>query len=99
MGTKYICLSVSPANTSSIHTIIVYIRLSLSLPVYQVRLDWLPLPCIGLIRPNQLSCISSSVGRASASEAECHGFESHPSSSFFIFHGNRDVQVSCIALL
>ena len=22
------------------------------LPVYQVRLDWLPLPCIALIQPN-----------------------------------------------
>ena len=41
--------------------------LSLSLPVYQVRLDWLPLPCIALIRPSQLSCLGSSVGRASAS--------------------------------
>ena len=40
---------------------------SLSLPVYQVRLDWLPLPCIALIRPSQLSCLGSSVGRASAS--------------------------------
>ena len=38
----------------------------LSLPVYQVRLDWLPLPCITLIRPSQLSCLGSSVGRASA---------------------------------
>ena len=25
------------------------LMLSLSLPVYQVRLDWLPLPCIALI--------------------------------------------------
>ena len=41
--------------------------LMLSLPVYQVRLDWLPLPCIALIRPSQLSCLGSSVGRASAS--------------------------------
>ena len=40
---------------------------SSSLPVYQVRLDWLPLPCIALIRPSQLSCLSSSVARASAS--------------------------------
>ena len=31
--------------------------LSLSLPVYQVRLDWLPLPCIASIRPSQLSCL------------------------------------------
>ena len=41
--------------------------LSLSLPVYQVRLDWLTLPCIALIQPSQLSCLGSSVGRASAS--------------------------------
>ena len=27
-----------------------FLMLSLSLPVYQVRLDWLPLPCIALIR-------------------------------------------------
>ena len=40
---------------------------SLSLPVYQVRLDWLPLSCIALIWPNQLSCLSNSVGRASSS--------------------------------
>ena len=39
----------------------------LSLPVYQVRLDWLPLSCMALIRPCQLSCLGSSVGRASAS--------------------------------
>ena len=32
---------------------------------YQVRLVWLPLPCIALIRPSQLGCLSSSVGRAS----------------------------------
>ena len=31
--------------------------LSLSLPVYQVRLDCFPLPCIALIRPSQLSCL------------------------------------------
>ena len=42
-------------------------KLSVSLPVYQVRLDWLPLPCFALIRPNQLGCLGSSVGRASAS--------------------------------
>ena len=35
--------------------------------VYQVRLDWLPLPCIALIWSSQLSCLGSSVGRASAS--------------------------------
>ena len=41
------------------------LMLSLSLLVYQVRLDWLPLPSIALIRPSQLSCLGSSVGRAS----------------------------------
>ena len=40
---------------------------SFSLPVYQVRLDWLPLPCIALIRLSQLSYLGSSVGRASTS--------------------------------
>ena len=35
--------------------------LSYTLPVYQVRLDWLPLPCIAVIRPSQLSCLGSSV--------------------------------------
>ena len=45
----------------------VHVMLSLSLPVYQVRLDWLPLPCIALIWPSQLNCLGSSVGRASAS--------------------------------
>ena len=48
----------------------VMLMLSLSLPVYQVRLDWSPLPCIALIRPSQLSCLGSSVGRASASLVE-----------------------------
>ena len=28
------------------------LMLSGSLPVYQVRLDWLPLTCIALIQPN-----------------------------------------------
>ena len=40
--------------------------LSLSMPVYQVRLEWLPLPCIALIQPSQLSYLGSSVGRASS---------------------------------
>ena len=31
--------------------------LSLRMLVYQVRLNWLPLPCIALIRPSQLSCL------------------------------------------
>ena len=39
--------------------------LSLSWPVYQVRLDWLPSPCIALIHPSQLSCLGNSVSRAS----------------------------------
>ena len=42
----------------------VRMMLSLNLPV---RLDWLPLPCIALIRPSQLSCLGNSVGRASTS--------------------------------
>ena len=40
------------------------VHVSLSLPVYQVRLNCLPLP---LVRPSQLNCLGSSVGRASAS--------------------------------
>ena len=32
-----------------VHAVYVIIMLSLSLPVHQVRLDWLPLPCIALI--------------------------------------------------
>ena len=40
---------------------------SSSLPVYQVRLEWLSLPCIALIRPSQLSCLGSTVARASVS--------------------------------
>ena len=42
------------------------LMLSLSLPVYQVRLEWLRLPCIALIWPSQLICQGSSVGRAFA---------------------------------
>ena len=41
------------------------LMLSLSLPNYQVRLDWLP--WFAMIQPSQLSCLSSPVGRASAS--------------------------------
>ena len=42
------------------------------LPAYQVRLDWLPSPCIAfalycLHSAQQLSCLGSSVGRTSAS--------------------------------
>ena len=48
---------------TSVHSLM----LSWSLPVYQVRLDWLPLPCIASIRLSQLSCLGSSVGSASAS--------------------------------
>ena len=70
------------------------------MPVYQVKLDWLPMPCIALVRPSQLGCLGSSVGRASASLAECCGFESHLSSSFFIFHGKRCSGVLyCLALI
>ena len=39
----------------------------LSLPVNQVRLDFLLLPCTALIRTSQLSCLGSSVHRASSS--------------------------------
>ena len=55
---QYVCVCV-PMNS--------HLMLSLSLPVYQVRLDWLPLPCIALIQPSQLSCLGNSVGRVSAS--------------------------------
>ena len=37
------------------------VMLGLSLPVYQVRLDWLPLPCTALIRPSQLSCLGTCI--------------------------------------
>ena len=33
---------------------------------FYLWLDWLPLPCIALIRPSQLSCLGNSVGRTSA---------------------------------
>ena len=50
---------------------ILYIKvlttLDVELEFAYLRLDWLPLPCIALIRPSQLSCLGSSVGRASAS--------------------------------
>ena len=39
--------------------------LNWTLSVYYIRLDWLPLPCITVIQPSQLSCLDSSVGRAS----------------------------------
>ena len=40
----------------------------------------------------------SLVVRASGYQAVCRGFESHLSSSFFLFCENRVVQVSCVAL-
>ena len=56
--------------------------------MYQVKLDWvaLALPAVSPAssQPSQLSCLGSSVGRASVSQAVYRGFESHPSSSFFI---------------
>ena len=59
--------SHNDGNIRLLHRYMLTLMLSSSLPVYQVRLDWLPLPCIALIRPNQLSCLGSSVGRVSAS--------------------------------
>ena len=73
-----------------------YTMLSTSLPVYQVKLDWSPLLCIALIQPSQLSCLGSSVGRASASYVS--SIQILPEQLFFI--GKRNVQdsCSCIAL-
>ena len=52
----------------NVYTVHIYAHTCmLSLPVYQVSLDWLPLPCIALIQPSQLSCPGISVSRTSAS--------------------------------
>ena len=64
------------------------LMLSLSLPVYQVRLDWMPLPCIALIRPSQLSCLSSSV-ESICLASSMSWFGIPPEQLFIIFHGNR----------
>ena len=65
--------------------------LSWSLLVYQVRLDWLPLPCIVLSEPTIVGDlpIASTMSWVRVP----------PEQLFFIFYGKRDVQVSCIALL
>ena len=72
------------------------LMLNLSLPVYQVRLDWLPLSCIALIWPSQLSCLGNSVGRASASVSSMSWVQIPPEQLFFHFPWKRDVHVSCI---
>ena len=73
---RYICMYVCVAKTDVYISLTnfcetscgtMYVMLSLSLSVYQVRLKWLPLPCIVLIRPSQLGCLVSSLVRASAS--------------------------------
>ena len=64
-GSMYIQSHTITLRCIYVHTYM--LMLSLSLPVYQVRLDWLPLPCTALIHPSQLSCLGSSVGRSSAS--------------------------------
>ena len=66
------------------------------MPVYHVRLDWLPLP---LIQPSQLSCLGTAQCIRSGVRVE-----SHLSSSFFSQYSMekemfRQVQVSCITLL
>ena len=48
---------------TSVHSLM----LSLSLLVYQVKLDCFPMLCLALIRSSQLSCLGSSVGGAFAS--------------------------------
>ena len=51
--------------------------------MYQVRLDRLPLPCVALIQPSQLSCLGGSVvEQLPHKQYVCRGFESHPSSFF-----------------
>ena len=37
------------------------LMLSLSLLVFQVKLDWLPMPYMALIRPSQLSCLGGNL--------------------------------------
>ena len=61
------------------------LNLSLSLPVYQVRLDWLSSSCIALIQPSQLSCLCSSVGRATASLSSMSWVRTPPGQLFFHF--------------
>ena len=72
----------------------------LCLPVYQVRLDWLPLPCIALIWPSQLSSLGSSQWIEHLPRKQ-YVVGSNPTRAvlFFIFHGKRGVQFSRIALL
>ena len=52
--------------------------LSLNSPDVKVETLCLELCCfVCVIQPNQLSCLGSSIGRASANNTECCGFESH----------------------
>ena len=55
--------------------------------VYQVRLYWLALLCIALIQPNR--AVSLAQWWSTAQKAVCLVFESHLSSSFFIFYGKE----------
>ena len=48
---------------------------------------------IAYIRPQPLGCLGSSVVRAPVWKAECRGFESHPSASFFILCEKKGARV------
>ena len=67
----------------------------LDFAVCLVKLDWLPLSCIALIRPSQLSYQGSSAGRASTLLAVW--VQIPPEQLFFI--RKRYVKISCISLL
>ena len=53
--------TVPEGNGRLLQDVSISLMMGLDLSIYQVRLDWLPLPCIALIRPSQLSWFCSSV--------------------------------------
>ena len=63
---EYECMGVCIGICVYGSTVCVYCDAELVCLFIRLGLDWLPLPCIALIQPSQLSCLGSSVGRASA---------------------------------
>ena len=75
--------------------------LSLNSPVYRVEMLALlcfALVCIGDFELSQLSCLSSSVGRASRLESVRCGFESHLSAAFSLEKVVSGLVLCCVAL-
>ena len=72
---------------------------SLNSPVYQVEILCFALLCLGDFELSQLSCLSSSVDRASRLECVRCGFESHLSTAFSLEEVVSGLVLCCVVLL